>query len=304
MRRTIAFAALVISVAVTGSAHAGGGPPPPPVKKYVRIAERVIAKTTVRFQRRAEAFEWMAEGPYYTYVSPGWGERPRRERPISLDAVRVGDVILQAGQKGRSVRLRAPFVAEGFSPGRYRLDVCTSPCTAEGEYVHVGRFRVVRGALERDLRKAIDEHEVRINEWGRINDELTSEVGVIRPVTRRISTHTTQMIADQNVRIDELTAALEDVRRAAADKPFPVAEAGLGFIAGALVLAAISLGKGRFSRKERVSFRRRRSSRSPVPGPPIRRALRAAPPMSAAPEPHAPRASEPKPADRRSYTPL
>ena len=306
MRRTVAVAAL-ISVVLTGTAQAGGRPDPPPVKKYVRAGERVVAKTVVRFQHRAEAREWVAKGPYYAYVSHGWDEQRPTARSISPTASRVGHVAARGGKKSRSVRLIAPFVVEGFSPGRYRLDVCTAPCTATSEYVHVGDFRLVRGSLERDLRMAIDALEGRANESDQTIYDLTSEVGIIRPITRRISTFTTERIADQDARIEELGSALADVRRAAADQPFPTTEVGIAFIAGALFVGALVLSvrsreNRRISQKEQVTWRR--SSRSPDRGPRIRPAPRAAPPTSAEPGPHGSGRAESRPVDRRSYTPL
>lgn len=316
MRRTLAVAGLVISVILSpGTAHAGGAPLPPDVKRYVKAGERVRATTTVQFRHRSELRDWVAQGPYYSYMSAGWEKQPPMARPVAARARLLGPIELGTPKRKASgwwsLRLRAPFVLQGVAPGRYRLDVCTSLCTRTSEHLLVGRFRAVAGPEEKRLRKAIDNLEAEMILMGHSVERMSSEVNVLRPVLTRVSSFTTERIADQDARIDELATMLEDVRRVAANKPFPAAVAGLAFLAGALaagaaVLSVRSLENRRMSRKEppRARVRRsRRSSRSPGPAPRIRRAPPAAPPMSAARAPRARPTAESSSPDRRSCTP-
>ena len=53
-----------------------------------------------------------------------------------------------------------------------------------------------------------------------------------------LRSHTRGRFAEQGEQIDELTAALDATRRAAASKEFPTAVAGLAFAAGALLAGA------------------------------------------------------------------
>jgi hypothetical protein len=239
MRRAWVVIAMVLG-AVTSALPAEGKSPYSFLRtdEYERVGAHVVAKESLYSHREKQLRRWVAGGPYYAYISRGWDRRWRQVPPLPEDAQLLAPVSVGPVEKEEprwwSVELRAEFTLEGYRPGRYRIDVCTSPCQQTIKELYPSTFRIVGGQVEERIQKGLDDLSFD-------TDYLLREVNLMRTRVRgaskgftRFFNYAREEFAEQSTRIRELESALARVAREPAAKPFPAGIAMLAFLVGAL----------------------------------------------------------------------
>ena len=135
-----------------------------------------------------------------------------------------------------SVRFGVDFTMPAVPFGSYRIDVCTKPCKRTIEELYPTVTRVVSGPLEERIEERFADRDGALYEAMHAGDnriERRAKRGryVLRDYTRK-------RFARQTVRIDELAAALQSVRRAASEKPFPTGLTAIAFAVRAIFATA------------------------------------------------------------------
>ena len=184
----------------------------------------------------------MDGGPFYAYLSPHVpGRNLRQAPPLPTGARKLGQIELRGyskmgGSKWWGARIGLDFTVPRVTPGSYRIDVCTDPCRRTIRDLYPSVTRVVSGPVEERLEERITNLELDLGNAlhvgdGRLERRTTKDVNGLRDYTR-------ERFGEQNTRVGEIEAALANVRRAAADKPFPLGAAAVAFAIGALLASA------------------------------------------------------------------
>jgi hypothetical protein len=238
MRRTLVVVAVLLGTVTPSPAAVGKGQSHLRTDEYEQVGAHVVAKESLYSNRRKQLRRWVAGGPYYAYISRGWDKRWRQVPPLPEDAqllapVSVGPIEKEDPQWW-SVELRAEFTLEGYRPGQYRIDVCTSPCQQTIKELYPSTFRIVGGPVEKRVQKGLDYLRFDTNYLLReVNLMRTRVRGASKGFTRFFN-YAREEFAEQSTSIRELESALARVTRDPAAKPFPAGIAMLAFLAGGL----------------------------------------------------------------------
>jgi hypothetical protein len=273
MRRAWVVIAVVLGAVTAAPPAVAKAPSHLQTDEYERVGAHVVAKESLYSHRRMQLRRWVAGGPYFAYISRGWERRWRQVPPLPEDAQLLAPV--SVGPIGKeqprwwSVELRAEFRLKGYRPGRYRIDVCTSPCKQTIKELYPSTFRVVGGPVEKRVQKGLDYLRFDTN-------YLLHEVNLMRTRVRgaskgftRFFNYAREEFAEQSTRIKEFESALARVARDRTAKPFPTGVATLAFLAG-----AVTGGVGWFLRSRRalraeIGQRKPAGSSPSTPAPPF-----------------------------------
>jgi hypothetical protein len=241
MRRLWVVAAVAgLVVLLPSPAHAKGAGLE--LDEQIQGNEAQSADEVLYARNKAAAKEYVAGGPYLVYLSPYIPDRDLRQAPpLPTAARRLGKLEVRglskiAGTKRWSIRVGVDFKVPPVIPGTYRIDVCNDPCTKTIEELYPTVTRVVSGPLEERVEERINnvQHDL-------VNAMYSADRRVKRRARKDLNNlrdYARVRLDRQGERIDELTTALQSVRRAAADKPFPTGIAGIAFAGGAMLASA------------------------------------------------------------------
>jgi hypothetical protein len=210
--------------------------------EQIQRNEVLSADAVLYAKSKAAAKAYGTGGPYFAYLSPLLpGRHVLQAPPLPTGARRLGTIEVGGyskvfGTERWTVRVGVDFKVPAVSPGNYRIDVCTDPCTRTIEELYPTVTRVVSGPLEERLEERLDhvehyQHGAMDTAAARVERRAQKNLNGLREYTR-------QRLDRLSERIDEVTVAPQRVRRAAPDKPFPTGVAAVAFATGALTASA------------------------------------------------------------------
>ena len=242
MRRAWVMAAAAGLVLLLGAPAHAGGIAYLQLDEQVERNERLSADEVLYVKSKRALKERLNEGPFYAYLSPHVPGRNLRQAPplptgaTKLGLVEVRDFSKIEGTKQWAARIGVDFTVPAVTPGSYRIDVCTDPCRRTIKDLYPSVTRVVSGTLEERLEERLTNMELDLGNAmhagdGRIERRAKKALNGFREYTR-------ELFDEQNTRVGQIEAALDKVRSAAGDKPFPTAVTAFAFAIGALLASA------------------------------------------------------------------